>query len=148
MNTTVFNSGIPTEPDVNRLREAFGVPETGRLISYEEVEGVIGCKRSSNRFKTVLSRWRWRLFKDHNVLTIPERGKGVRRANNGERVVSSGDTFKQGLRKISRASTVADQTDSEGLTPEQIRVRDHVSKTGAALRLAAATAAKQLKTTN
>src|SRR5688500_14685205 len=73
--STLFYGGIPTTPDVNKLTEAFD-PRGGISISYEEIEEIIGAKWPSNRFVTVVSRWRKLMFRERNIQSRAE-GKAI-----------------------------------------------------------------------
>lgn len=59
-NTKIFLGGVPTEPDVTALNEAFPVSELlpGKFIEYSQISAVINVSPRSSRFKTVLDRWR------------------------------------------------------------------------------------------
>lgn len=60
MSEKLFAGGVPTEPEVRALREAFpeGEMKPGQVIPYEEVERVINTRRDDNRFRSVTTRWR------------------------------------------------------------------------------------------
>ena len=73
----LYFGGVPTAPDVERLIEAFGVPEPG-LIEHGRIEAVIHENHGTRRYDTVVKKWRERLFKEHNVATWAEPGDGVR----------------------------------------------------------------------
>jgi len=56
----IFEGGIPAEPDVRKLMEAY--PEDSlnlnMVIPYGDVEKIIGIKYGPGRWKTVTKRWR------------------------------------------------------------------------------------------
>ncbi len=144
-HTPTFSAGIPTEPDVNRLVEVFGTPIQGTVISYQEIEKIIQAKRGDNRFRSVTSAWRRRLFRTHNLLIGTRPNIGFVCLDNSARVVFSSTKNKSGMRFIRRAGTVAGLTEAEGLTPELLKARDHLVRVASAITLAAATEAKRLK---
>ena len=143
--TTVFNSGIPTQADVDRIMKAFGVPEVGVVIPYDSVAGVMHEPKTGSRFQTVTMAWRKKVYRDHNIRIGCEKGKGFKALTNSERVDECGGRYKGGLRKIRVAGDLAIKTGDEGLAPEEVRVKHHVAMASAALRLAAATEAKRIK---
>ena len=61
--------GIPTEPSIQKLRDAYPGMKIGDRILYSDVERLIGCKRESFRFKTITARWR-RLIEHERDLVI------------------------------------------------------------------------------
>lgn len=71
------SGGVPVKPDVDRLIEAFGIPEIGKTISYSEVADVILVPHGSYRFNTVVHAWRKQLLREHNCELLVERGAWV-----------------------------------------------------------------------
>jgi hypothetical protein len=144
-NPLVFGGGIPTEPDVKRLRDEVGTPVVGVLVEYKIIEEALGNKKGSHRFASVVGAWRKELYREHNLLMVAIPNKGLQAATTSRRTHVAGSKAKNCLRGICRAGDIAAKTESEGLSLDEIRARDHVVKLSAALRLTAATAAKQLK---
>lgn len=140
----IFNGGISTEPEVNELFEKFGIPIAGQQFSYREIETVLRISRTATRWKSVVGAWRKRLFRQHNILLKAIPNEGFQAMGNSERVTFSSGLFKGGLKRLSQAATVASSTDRTGLSDEEKAAADHIQKTGANLRLAAQTAARQL----
>lgn len=137
-------TGIPTEADVRKLVDKFGTPEPGTIISWDKIETALGIKKESNRFRTVVVSWRKQLWNQHNCLMSAKRGEGLECLDPRGRVANSAGSYKSGLRKIGRASRIVERTNTEGLTPDDRRVADHIRNAGAAIRLLAATKAKEL----
>lgn len=75
----LFFGGIPTEPDITALKESFPAStlKPGVLVSYQDIEKVISCAIRSNRFRTVVNRWREELEKDGGIVTRCQNGVGV-----------------------------------------------------------------------
>ena len=136
--------GIPTDIDVRRLQEKFGVPQPGESISYALISEVLGNSRTESRFWVVTGAWRRQLFRENNLVTEAIRNEGFEFLDAHRRVGHAVNRFKQGLRRVGRASLVAASTDRSNLAPEEARVCDHIQNTGAQVRLTAATAARQL----
>jgi hypothetical protein len=145
MKPDTFNSGIPTAPDVKRLVDKFGVPAIGVLLPYEDISETIGSAKGTSRYGSVVSAWRTQLRRENNILLRAEPGKGYVPMDNSERVHYCAARYKGGLRHIGRAAHNALMTATNGLTDEEQRTRNNVCMAGAALKLAAATAAKQLR---
>lgn len=145
MSTVKFGfGGIPTDIDVRRLQEQFGIPKPGEVVSYAAISECIGNSKTESRFWSVTNAWRKQLFRENNLVTEAIRNEGFEFLDAHKRVGHSVGKFKQGLRRVSKASMVAASTDRRDLTPEENRVCDHIQNTGAQIRLAAATAARQL----
>lgn len=73
----LFFGGVPTAPDVERIVKAIGIPEPG-LIPHSALEEIVGCGYRSARYRSVVSAWRTRLRKEHNIGTDAEPGEGIR----------------------------------------------------------------------
>lgn len=145
MSTSIFAAGVPTEPDVKALFDRFGTPAEGTLISYADVEALIRCPVNSARFKTVTHRWRREMEDDHHIYLAAERGLGFRALNPTERTRTAKGKFRSGMRLTVRAGEIAINTDATRLAPDDSRVRDHIIRTAATIRLTEKTAAKALR---
>lgn len=145
MKPLTFTDGIPTAPDVKRLVEKFGVPKYGDLISYDETAEVIGFEYRTPRWRTVTTAWRKQLYREHNVLIRAEAAKGFVAADPSERVHIAGSGYKGALRKVVRSGDIALRTDKTKLVSDEIRACDHIINAAAALKLAAAVAAKSMR---
>ena len=69
--------GIPTDIDVRRLQEKFGVPQPGESISYALISEVLGNSRTESRFWVVTGAWRRQLFRENNLVTEAIRNEGL-----------------------------------------------------------------------
>lgn len=140
-----FTFGVPTEPDVKILREKIGVPSEGSLIPYGKVTEILGLDRYADRFKTVTNAWRKELFKEHNVVLEAVPNEGWKCLPPNERIHFSHRRYGSGLRRVWRASNIAEKTDREKLGKDETIACDHLRKCAAAIRLAVATAGKPIK---
>ncbi|MDX2187775.1 MAG: hypothetical protein SFV32_12640 [Opitutaceae bacterium] len=145
MTKLTFATGIPTEPDVKKLIEKFGTPTAGTKIAYSDIAEVIGEKVGSNRLHTVTTAWRKVLRNTHNILfrSIPNWGFEV--MDNSSRILHAANRYKDGLKRISTSAKVAETTPVDGLSEDELRTRNHLSRVAGVIRLAAATEAKKLK---
>lgn len=140
----LFVGGVPTDPDVRKLREAFGVPNEGTLLAWVEIERVIGEKKGTSRFNTVVGAYRRAMKREHNAVFEAVPGKGLLHLPPNERVEFGIRNRQFGIRKTFRAVSVIATTDRKRLTPENGRVADHNDRFAAAMRLTVATQAKEL----
>lgn len=139
-----FGAGVPTAADVKRLRDTFPV-KVGDLVLYSEISSTIQCPFRSSRWSSVVMAWRKQLDRELNLILEAVPNKGFVVMNNDDRIHYSSGKYKRGIRQVRRASDVALRTDIQGLSPDAYKARDHIIAAGASIRLAAATAAKQLK---
>lgn len=120
----VFFGGMPTQIDVDKLREAFPAIEEGDEIRHEDIESVLGLERGSNRYKTVVEVWRKKMLNDGVDLGALA-GIGFKSLNPTERIEKSVDGFQSGTRKqlrsIKRSQLV--RTDDPILTSKQDTLR-------------------------
>lgn len=141
----MYFGGVPTDLDVEKLKTKFGVPAPGTAISYQAIAECLGISRNEFRWHSVVGAWRRHLDRQFNVILKAMKNDGFVALDPSGRVDYSGRKYKGGLRQVVRAATVAARTDRGSLSPEEVRVCDHIQNTGASLRLAAATAARSLK---
>ncbi|MBI5259780.1 MAG: hypothetical protein HY855_24990 [Burkholderiales bacterium] len=106
----VHFGGIPTDVDVRKLADAFGVPAVGCEISHEDVERALGVDRHQHRYRTVTVAWRKKLEDSHGVVIGCIPGVGFRSLDEGEQMDAGFDAIKSGARKqlrgIKRAGRV------------------------------------------
>jgi len=113
--TKLHFGGLPTDPEIRTLYERYGVPEEGIIITYEELEEVLNCKRTTQRFQTVVSRWRRQLESQHNTLMVAVARVGYKAAVPEERVMFGMSQIRQSQRRERRAREVLAGTDSTRL---------------------------------
>jgi len=140
-----FFGGVPTDIEVKQLSEKFGVPVAGQVIKYQEISDAIGVQRVDGRWQSVVSAWRKKLERENNIIMKAIDNIGFEALNAAGRVELSAKVFKQAVRRTGRAANIAAQTNRAELNEDQKRVCDHIQNTGAALRLAAAQASRQIK---
>lgn len=121
----LFLGGLPTEPDVRKLIDAFPRLEPGAEISHAEIAKVIGVDRDSDRYRTVTNAWRRLLKKDHNVRLKALPGVGFKSIDGMERVIDNMHGFTQGARKIRKAADDVRRVEIGKLSQEQQRVAEH-----------------------
>lgn len=143
-NYISFNGGIPTEPEVNELIEQIGIPAVGDKITYKRITEIIGVERNTGRWASVITAWRKRLDRQHNILLQAVANEGYEVLSNSGRVNYGGKLYNEGLRRVERAVKVVTRTDRAGLNDEEKKTADHIQRTGATVRLSALTAARQL----
>lgn len=137
--------GMPTDIDVERLRQELGVPRPGDTVPYKKIEDVLHLPRTANRWKSVVGAWRRRLYRENNVMMKAMPNEGYRVLDNHGRVDHGMRTYKGGLRRVYGASVEAVRIERAGLDASEVRTLDHIASVGAQLRLTAITAARQLR---
>lgn len=144
-NSRLFKGSIPTDVDVELLRQKFGVPDPGQTILYTEIEKAINQPHQSNRWRSIVTAWRKKLDRESNILLRAEPRKGFVAMDGHSRVDYSTSTFRGGLRRVAKAALVAVRTDRDSLDPEETRALDHVQKVAGAIRTTAAVEARKLR---
>lgn len=72
----MFLGGVPTGPEVDRLiKEIEARP--GVEVTYQEVERITGIRQRDNRFRSVTSAWRKRVFRERAIQVKAEGGRFV-----------------------------------------------------------------------
>ncbi len=138
-------SGVPTAPDVERLCFAFPTLEAGTTITKQQISEVIKVDKDANRWKTVVDRWRKKLFAESNVVLRAIPNVGFMVSDPMDRVDVSAGHAKKGVRQVSKASAIASRTDRSQLTTEAARACDHIVNTAAKIQTLIAAEAKTLR---
>ena len=130
----LFFGGVPTEPDVERIRAAY--PESsltkGTAITYGDIAHVIGYPKQSSRFRTVTDRWRKRLAHDHGIEVKAIAGTGFKVMTDLERVNHSESNMKSAVRKARVSYRVAAHTDVRNLGQDDRARLTHQQQIGRA----------------
>lgn len=122
-----WRGGLPTELDVKRLVEKYGVPAEGVLIPHADIAACIGHPWKSVRYRTVIDAWRRKLRKEFNVDTTVEPSLGLYVLTPPERIVIGKRDSRAGLRKFRRGGARVAVTPDDGLTAEQRQEREHAA---------------------
>lgn len=125
------------------LEKKYANASVGELITYKDLEKLLGVKRHSPRWIAVISRWK-RILLVRSVVLVTVRGEGYQIADNRQKLDTSTRTLKSGFKRIVHAGRVANVTGKEGLTEDQIRARDHQRQISAQLQAAMMVAPKAL----
>lgn len=144
-NVKVYFGGIPTEPDVRKLMDHFGVPQPG-LIAHEVLEQLVGHEHTSSRYVTVVGAWRKKLLREFNVASKAEPGDGIKILTEPERVEESRRRLGQSARQAARDHRWALMIDASKLDDVARKKLDHTLRATAAVATAAAVNIKELAT--
>lgn len=131
----IYRKGIPTHIDVNKLREAFGVPEPGTRITYSQIEDVTNLERGSFRYQTVVNAWRSKLDRENNVLFRALNGEYFEVLDSHGRIDVAGRKKKYGFRMLAKATNIASRTDRTDLTEDELKTQDHLTNVWARVQL-------------
>lgn len=139
---TVYFGGIPTEPDIKRLTEAFKVQEMnpGDTIDYEEVAIVIGQAVKSSRFRSVTTAWRKRVENDFSIIigcSPDPLKKSFCILSESEKVDLSGKKLRSAVRLARRSYKIASFVDVKKLNEEEKKTLDHYAAKSASVIAAA-----------
>jgi len=137
MSQEVFRGGVPTEPDVQKLLEAFGRPEIGRKFSYEEIATILNTHKKTARYRTVTWVWREEIKQLYNIIIGCERGKGFIALNNSERLRFGVDKYKSGLHFVEKAQGIVAGCDDAKLSEPERESKNHIVKISGSLLLSA-----------
>lgn len=123
----LYFGGLPTEPDIKKLREVFPESEMkpGKAIAYEEVSAIIKVPYGSSRFQAVTNQWRKVVEKETNIIIGTKPGEAFVVLSESEKVGLSGDQLRKAGRRARRAWVVSQRIERTALTEEERRRLDH-----------------------
>lgn len=140
----MFFAGMPTEPDVKKLREHFSELPEGLEIPHEEIETCIAAKRDQSRYRTIVTAWRKSLLNQNNVELGSVAGVGYKVLTPGERLRHNYDGFQQGTRKQARSIRRVSIIPDDRLSLPERGKRDHIQRMGAMIVSQSAELAKTI----
>ena len=125
-NHGLFIGGVPTEPDVKRLLDAFKNLKDGDMVSHDDIAKAIGVERTTNRYRNVTNAWRKHLLKVNNLRLAPLAGLGFRVLDGMDRVTHNVKQYGRGARQIRKAADDVRRVDIGKLPQNEQRVTEHV----------------------
>ena len=138
----VWHTGIPYRPDVERLLAAFPQTNPGDVITYEQIEYLLGKRWNTSRTRGVVEAWRRRLERERHVCLQCEDTKQFRVCDATGRMRCSDGHWRKARNQVVKSIGVALRTDPLQLDAAGRMARDHRLATGATVRYAIACAAK------
>lgn len=140
----LFLGGIPTAPDVKKLREAFPKIAEGTDFTHDQIQVVIGQHPKSSRYRCVTAAWRKELLNMDNIEIGAVAGIGFRALTGPERLGTNIKGFKQGTRKQGKSVRRVTMVRSETLSPLEQGTQMHVMRLGAAVLAQASSMMKEI----
>lgn len=125
--SNVYFGGIPTEPDVNRLMDAFQVQKmaAGDMIPYSKISDVIGQEKESRRWTSVTNAWRKKIEKDYGIiLGCDPFNRAFRILPEGGKVQLSRKKLRAAVSSARRSYIISGLIDVKQLTKDEKREHD------------------------
>jgi len=141
----LFLGGVPTAPDVKKLRTAFPEIAEGTDFTHEQIEAVIGLSPKSNRYRCVTLAWRKEMLNSHNIEIAAIPTIGFRALTGVERLDTNIKGFKQGTRKQGKSIRRVTMVRAETLTQIEQSKQLHVMRLGAAVLSQASAMMKEIE---
>lgn len=134
MKMEIVGRNMDTINDVEGiLREHGALLQVGYVIPYKSISRIIGEPKHSQRWISVITQLKKRVFQNRNFYLKAEINEGYRVLSSSQRIKESGDLLKHGMKRIRKGGVVAAKTDAEGLTSEELATREHICNTNAAI---------------
>lgn len=121
--------GVPTAPMIKRLEAKY--PEIdkmrGTILTHEELESIVGEPRDANRYRTIVSAYRKKVWREHGIM-ISGRGTdgaGFKILTDDEQVAFGADDRGRAKRYARRGFIAVTNVDADNLSPEKKRLRDY-----------------------
>lgn len=145
--TRLFKGGVPTEPGVRLLMETFVSPEPGTEISYAEISALINERPKTNRFRTIVTRWRDRLRREMNLESICEAGfDAVKILRENERERNARNLGRRNIKGLRIASAKANAIRLEKLSDVERVPAEHTQRHLSMIAKAATSSHNELAT--
>lgn len=141
----LFLGGIPTAPDVKKLREAIGELIEGRDIAHDEVRAILGLEPRSSRYRSVTTAWRREMLNEHNIEISAIPSIGFRVLPQAEQLTTNIKGFKQGTRKQGKSVRRIAQIETEKLSEAEQQKHMHMVRLGTQVVQHAGSIIKQIE---
>ena len=115
------------------LVKAYPSLKAGDKVPYKDLEKLLSLDRHSNRFSAVVTSWRKRLYREHNLLTGAVANSHYEVRDPHQRINTATITMKAGIRRIVKSGDLAARTDTTLLDDNEKRTRDHLVRAKASL---------------
>jgi hypothetical protein len=125
MNGKLFFGGMSTDTELGKLMDIFSEAVPGTLITHDEIESAIGVRRDSNRYWTVLTRWKRAMFSKCNLEVASRKGEGYVVMTPAERVQKASDDTRKINNEVRRVHYRFAAIPRSGLSDQDIRRADH-----------------------
>lgn len=137
-------TGMPTEPEVKKLIEAFQDLNEGDVIPHSKIAEVLEREMKTTRYKIVVEAWRKQLFHGGNVWLKAIPGEGYQVADPSARIESGVRKQKTALTYHRKAWQIVSTTDRARLTTEERQIQDHIIKNSSVYLGVAVTSPKKI----
>lgn len=141
----LFLGGIPTAPDVKRIRETLGDLPEGSEIPHSWIEEIINCKSDSSRYRSVTMVWRKTVLREQNIEIDAVPGVGFRVLVGAERINRNYSKFRSASKLQGRAVRRIGSIPDAVLTSTDRARRDLIYQNAARAVETAALVAKQIE---
>lgn len=141
----LFLGGVPTAPDVKKLRKAFPELVDGQDISHEEVESVLNMDSRSSRYRSVTTAWRKEMLNEENIEVSAVAGVGFRCLTGPERLSTNIKGFRAGTRKQGKSIRRVTMVPAEKLGEQDQAKQLHLMRLGSQIVQQAASVMKQIE---
>lgn len=122
MSDKVFFGGVPTDPEVRQLRDAYPDADLqpGAVIPYDDAAAVIGSPKDSARFRTVTTRWRSMVERESGKIVIgTEHGVGFKVLDNVQKISLGNAKLASAVKSSRRAYILTARVETKGLSQEE-----------------------------
>lgn len=114
---------------IKLLRSEFGVPSSGSIIKYSDIDKVLGFSRSGSlkpKWYSVVGSWKKELKTMHNIVTKNIINVGIEVLDGPKRINQAGSKYTTGLKRIGECYDISSNTSISDLSKEEKQKRDHL----------------------
>ena len=132
MEQSITKKNVSLLSELKLLSQTFPVETLteGRLIHYEELENTLRQPHKSQRFRSIVGKWKHQLLVTSGKVLLCRCNVGYEVGNNGQRLVQAYNLQQQGVRKFEKSVLVQDTVNTGLLSKDerekfnQIRMRN------------------------
>ena len=130
----LYFGGMPTDPDVRKLLDAFPNLAVGETVLYSDVSDVIGVPYGTNRWESIITAWRKRMLRPETNMDLARiSGTHFLVLSAPQRVNKGSENVRRRVRAIRRDANLVASVPAADLDDISKKHRDHVLKRAAIL---------------
>ncbi len=137
MNSVLYRGNLPTDIDIKKIRDAH--PDSslseGDIVEYAELERLINVSKNTNRFKTVVSRWKKSLESSVGIVMSCVRNVGYQVQNDSGKLEMASDKQDSANRAIKRSVSLLSLIDTTRLEERNKKQYDALRNANAKILL-------------
>lgn len=125
--------GRSLDPQVRRLADAIGEMRPGMFWTHEQLAGMMGEVAGTNRYRSVIHKWKRLVKKEQRLVIEARRGDGYETLTPRENLGYAARRTRSGMLRVRESKQVAQITADDGLSDAERHAKRHLVDVNSAI---------------